>query len=76
MSQVWLDKSQWKGWLVAVAQTTPDSFPLLLQLPPAVLGEALKEPRVAQLRPQLAAYAASPTCSVAVPRDSLQLINA
>lgn len=28
---IWAEPSQWRGWLMAAAQTAPDSFPAMLQ---------------------------------------------
>lgn len=39
--QIWTNSTQWKGWLMAVQQTAPESFPIILRLPPATLDQAL-----------------------------------
>jgi len=28
---IWAEPNQWRGWLMAAAQTAPDSFPAMLQ---------------------------------------------
>ena len=64
--QVWNDKTQWRGWIMAAQQTTPDSFPVWLQLPAKSLEDALQNvPQ--EHRAQLAAYALSPDCKVSYP---------
>jgi len=29
---IWAEPNQWRGWLMAAAQTAPDSFPAMLQV--------------------------------------------
>lgn len=71
--RVWEDAPQWKGWLLAAQQTAPDSFPMLLQLPSAVLGAAL--PQLSEgIMQQLAAYAASPDCTIALPQSTRDVL--
>ena len=41
VNQIWTNTTQWKGWIMAAQQTSPDSFPVILRLPPSVLDQAL-----------------------------------
>lgn len=40
-TQIWTNGTQWKGWIMAAQQTAPESFPVILRLPPSVLDQAL-----------------------------------
>lgn len=72
--QIWKDKSQWRGWLMAVVALRDEALPLLLQLPPAVLQEALQDRGVAAHRGKLAQLAASPAWGINIPQASRQLL--
>lgn len=64
--QIWNDSTQWKGWVMCAQQLAPDSFQAWLHLPSSVLLQAL--PSLQQgFQQQLAAFVASPACTVAVP---------
>jgi len=39
--QIWTNGTQWKGWIMAAQQTSPESFPTILRLPPGVLDQVL-----------------------------------
>lgn len=39
--QIWTNGTQWKGWIMAAQQTSPESFPIVLRLPPNVLDQVL-----------------------------------
>ena len=40
-AQIWTNGTQWKGWIMAAQQTAPESFSVILRLPPSVLDQAL-----------------------------------
>lgn len=40
-AQIWTNGTQWKGWIMAAQQTAPESFSVMLRLPPSVLDQAL-----------------------------------
>jgi hypothetical protein len=40
-NQIWTNSTQWKGWIMAAQQTAPESFPVVLRLPPNALDQAL-----------------------------------
>ena len=72
--QVWNDPTQWRGWVMAAQQTAPESFPIWLQLPTSVLEQALAS-IPAELKAQLATYANSPQCQVAVSAQTKALLS-
>ncbi|KAL4443945.1 hypothetical protein ABPG75_011682 [Micractinium tetrahymenae] len=78
--QIWKDATQWKGWLMCMQQTIPDSFSALLSLPADVLGTAAKSLPQAS-KQQLLAFAeeggtALPNTTLAVLRQELQPLDA
>ncbi|KAH7617684.1 putative Symplekin [Nannochloris sp. 'desiccata'] len=72
--QVWNDTTQWQGWVIAAQQTVPESFPTWLQLPSAVLEKALSN-APAEMKANLAAYAKSPQCQVALAGQTKALLG-
>lgn len=72
--QVWNDTTQWQGWVIAAQQTVPESFPTWLQLPSAVLEKALRN-APAEMKANLAAYAKSPQCQVALAGQTKTLLG-
>lgn len=73
----------WKGWLLAAKSAAPDSFPVLLSLPPKVLAAALDPgsgggasalSAVASLRAPLTDYSRSRTCPVAVGAETMGVL--
>lgn len=57
LKQVWRQKVIWEGFLKTVQRLKPQSLPVLLQLPPPQLADALQQ--CPDLRPQLLEYAES-----------------
>jgi symplekin len=72
--KVWNDTTQWQGWVIAAQQTVPESFPTWLQLPSAVLEKTLSN-APAELKANLAAYAKSPQCQVALAGQTKALLG-
>ena len=67
----------WKGWLLAAKSAAPDSFPVLLSLPPRVLASALDPAggsAAASLRAPLTDYARSRSCPVAVGAETMSVL--
>ena len=67
----------WKGWLLAAKSAAPDSFPVLLSLPPRVLASALDPAAgsaAASLRAPLTDYARSRSCPVAVGAETMGVL--
>ena len=75
--QIWNNSSQWKGWLMWVDRSTPDSYRALLQLPLTVLQKVLAEKGAGgeTLRAALAAHVVSPQNSVAVLPQMLRYLQ-
>lgn len=81
--QVWLDRAQWRGFLMLVEATGRPYFPLLLQLPAPVLERALSlgppdpgEPVLKQtMAVQLAAWSSSPDCKLQVVHSVATLLD-
>ncbi|KAL5847122.1 hypothetical protein ACOSQ3_010646 [Xanthoceras sorbifolium] len=71
--QVWRMPKLWVGFLKCVSQTRPHSFPVLLQLPPPQLENALN--KYANLRAAVAAYASQPSMKASIPRSTLALLG-
>ena len=68
----------WKGWLLAAKSAAPDSFPVLLSLPPRVLASALDPAAgsaAASLRAPLTDYARSRSCPVAVGAETMRVLD-
>ncbi|XP_068153259.1 symplekin [Drosophila tropicalis] len=57
LKQVWRQKVIWEGFLKTIQRLKPQSLPVLLQLPPAQLADALQQ--CPDLRPALLEYADS-----------------
>lgn len=57
LKQVWRQKVIWEGFLKTVQRLKPQSLPVMLQLPPPQLADALQQ--CPDLRPQLLEYAES-----------------
>ena len=70
--QIWKDSTQWKGWIMCAQQTVPESFPLLLSLPPDILGAAAQT-MPAKVQFQLKEYAV--TAGAAVPEAARRVIK-
>jgi len=70
--QIWTNATQWKGWLMAVQYTAPESFQIVLRLPVDVLTKAL-DFFDDIFRSKLAIYASSG--EVDVPDATLSLIS-
>ena len=70
--QIWTNATQWKGWLMAVQYTAPESFQLVLRLPVDVLAKAL-EFFNDNFRSKLAVYASSG--EVNVPGTTLDILS-
>ena len=68
----------WTGWLLAAKSAAPDSFPVLLSLPPRVLASALDPTggfsAAASLRAPLTDYARSRSCPVAVGAETMSVL--
>lgn len=60
---------------MAVVALRDEALPLLLQLPPQVLQEALRDRGVAAHKAALAALAASPAWGSNIPQASRQLLR-
>ncbi|KAK9830014.1 hypothetical protein WJX72_009205 [[Myrmecia] bisecta] len=71
---IWSEPQQWKGWVMCAKETAPDSFPALLQLPTAMLKEALRQMPPA-ITKQLLEFATSGSSPVTVPRTTLVLLK-
>lgn len=72
--QIWTDAVQWRGWLMAAQQTTPESYATWLQLPASVLGPALQSLQKSDLKQKLAAHVTSPECTLSVPLATKNLL--
>lgn len=73
--QVWNDPIQWRGWIMAVQQTAPESFQTVLQLPHKILEQSLSILSEAFIR-QLANFLQSPACQMPVPPSVKEMIEA
>lgn len=71
--QVWNDKTQWRGWIMAAQQTAPDSFPVWLQLPAKVLDDVLGTVTQA-CRDQLVQYSLSKDCKINYPSATKEVV--
>jgi symplekin len=70
--QIWTNATQWKGWLMAVQYTAPESFQIVLRLPVDVLAKAL-EFFNDNFRSKLVVYASSG--EVNVPDATLEMLS-
>nr|KYP44821.1 Symplekin [Cajanus cajan] len=73
MKQIWKYPKLWVGFLKCVQLTKPQSFDILLQLPPAQLENALN--RIAALKPPLIAHASQPDIQSKLPRAVLVVLG-
>eukprot|EP00890_Picochlorum_soloecismus_P002569 jgi/Picsp_1/3312/NSC_06151-R1_symplekin len=70
--QIWTNATQWKGWLMAVQYTAPESFQIVMRLPVDVLAKAL-EFFNDNFRSKLAVYASSG--EIDVPDATMNLLS-
>ncbi|KAL2337748.1 hypothetical protein Fmac_012194 [Flemingia macrophylla] len=73
MKQIWKYPKLWVGFLKCVQLTKPQSFGILLQLPPAQLENALN--RSAALKAPLIAHASQPDVQSKLPRAALVVLG-
>lgn len=71
--QIWKYPKLWVGFLKCVQLTKPQSFGILLQLPPAQLENALH--RIAALKAPLIAHASQPDIQSKLPRAILVVLG-
>ncbi|XP_034219881.1 uncharacterized protein LOC117631058 isoform X3 [Prunus dulcis] len=71
--QIWKYPKLWVGFLKCAFLTKPQSFGVLLQLPPAQLENALK--RTAALKAPLVAHASQPDIRSSLPRSILVVLG-
>ncbi|TKY63502.1 Symplekin protein [Spatholobus suberectus] len=71
--QIWKYPKLWVGFLKCVQLTKPQSFGILLQLPPAQLENALN--RIAALKAPLIAHASQPDIQSKLPRAMLVVLG-
>lgn len=71
--QIWKHPKLWVGFLKCALLTKPQSFGVLLQLPPAQLENALK--KTAALKAPLIAHANQPNIRPSVPRSILVVLG-
>ncbi|TQD82394.1 hypothetical protein C1H46_032036 [Malus baccata] len=71
--QIWKYPKLWVGFLKCTFLTKPQSFAVLLQLPPAQLENALK--RTAALKGPLVAHASQPDIRSSLPRSILVVLG-
>ncbi|KAJ1396171.1 Symplekin/Pta1, N-terminal [Sesbania bispinosa] len=71
--QIWKYPKLWVGFLKCVQLTKPQSFGVLLQLPPAQLENALN--RIAALKAPLIAHASQPDVQSSLPRSVLVVLG-
>jgi len=71
--QIWKYPKLWVGFLKCAQLTKPQSFGVLLQLPPAQLENALN--RMAALKAPLIAYASQPNIRSPLPRSVLAVLG-
>ncbi|KAL3027400.1 hypothetical protein AAZX31_03G049800 [Glycine max] len=71
--QIWKYPKLWVGFLKCVQLTKPQSFGILLQLPPAQLENALN--RIAALKAPLIAHASQPDIQSKLPRAVLVVLG-
>ncbi|KAL3038113.1 hypothetical protein AAZX31_01G111400 [Glycine max] len=73
MKQIWKYPKLWVGFLKCVQLTKPQSFGILLQLPPAQLENTLN--RIAALKAPLIAHASQPDIQSKLPRAMLVVLG-
>ncbi|THG11626.1 hypothetical protein TEA_000451 [Camellia sinensis var. sinensis] len=71
--QIWKYPKLWVGFLKCALLTKPQSFSVLLQLPPAQLENALN--RTAALKAPLIAHASQPNIRSSLPRSVLVVLG-
>ncbi|KAJ4911512.1 HEAT repeat-containing protein [Raphanus sativus] len=71
--QIWKYPKLWVGFLKCAQSTQPQSYKVLLQLPPTQLGNALT--KVSALRAPLAAHASQPDIQSSLPRSTLAVLG-
>ncbi|XP_076914378.1 uncharacterized protein LOC143573367 isoform X1 [Bidens hawaiensis] len=71
--QIWKNQKLWVGFLKCAQLTKPQSFSVLLQLPPAQLEIALNKQPV--LKGPLASYASQPDIRTSLPRSILVVLG-
>ncbi|XP_048127124.1 symplekin isoform X3 [Rhodamnia argentea] len=71
--QIWKYPKLWVGFLKCAASTKPQSFTVLLQLPPAQLENALN--RMPALKEPLVAHASQPDIRSSLPRSLLVVLG-
>ncbi|XP_052176977.1 uncharacterized protein LOC127791181 isoform X2 [Diospyros lotus] len=71
--QIWKYPKLWVGFLKCALLTKPQSFSVLLQLPPAQLENALN--RTAALKAPLVAHANQPNIRATLPRSTLAVLG-
>ncbi|XP_047170843.1 symplekin-like isoform X2 [Vigna umbellata] len=71
--QIWKYPKLWVGFLKCVQLTKPQSFSVLLQLPPAQLENALN--RISALKAPLIAHASQPDIQSKLPRAMLVVLG-
>jgi len=72
--QIWLQDTQWRGWILCAEQAAPESYVAWLQLPGDVLSGALQSTRKG-FREKLAEYTLSSECSVPVGRATREVLR-
>ncbi|CAN6838086.1 unnamed protein product [Brassica oleracea] len=71
--QIWKYPKLWVGFLKCAQSTQPQSYKVLLQLPPTQLGNALT--KISSLRAPLAAHASQPDIQSSLPRSTLAVLG-
>ncbi|CAH8269709.1 unnamed protein product [Arabidopsis lyrata] len=71
--QIWKNPKLWVGFLKCTQTTQPQSYKVLLQLPPPQLGNALT--KIPALRAPLTAHASQPEIQSSLPRSTLAVLG-
>ncbi|CAH8338242.1 unnamed protein product [Eruca vesicaria subsp. sativa] len=71
--QIWKYPKLWVGFLKCAQSTQPQSYKVLLQLPPTQLGNALT--KISSLRAPLVAHASQPDIQSSLPRSTLAVLG-
>jgi len=72
--QIWTNSMQWKGWIMASQQTSPESFPIILRLPPNVLSQALSGLQP-ETKKALAEFALSSNTSTDLSENAIKILK-
>ena len=72
--QIWTNTMQWKGWVMASQQTSPESFPIILRLPPNVLNQALNGLQP-ETKKALADFALSSNTSTDLSENAIKILK-